>query len=344
MKKPKFAVGGILAGCAMLVIILDGKTALHSMQEGLQLCMQTVIPSLFPIFVLSGIVSSSLLGESFDLLRHLGRLCKIPKGGESLLAVGFLSGYPVGAQLVTQAYNAHCLPLDTARRMLGFCSNAGPAFLFGMLCPMFDNSLVPWILWGIHIVGALIVGWILPGDSQNDCILQKVKPTTLPTALHNALRNIATVCGWVLIFRVILGFCSRWFLWLFPTEVQVLLSGMLELSNGCIMLHKLPQEGLRFIFASFMLSFGGLCVMMQTRSVTLELGFGCYFPGKALQTLITTTLSVILQPVIFSEENVFQIPMAAYGMLIIFTIIIIYLVKTKKVVAFGRRMLYNTGS
>lgn len=344
MKKRRSLASGILAGSAMLVIILDGKTALNSMQEGLQLCIQTVIPSLFPFFVLSGIINSFLLGEKTGIFQYIGRFCKIPKGGESLLAVGFLSGYPVGAQLVSQAYRNGKLPLHTAHRMLGFCSNAGPAFLFGMLSPLFSNPIVPWLLWGIHIAGALIVGWILPGGVSNECIIEKAESISISDALNNAIKNMAMVCGWVVVFRLMLGFCSRWFLWMLPIEVQVLFSGVLELSNGCILLRHLQSEGMRFVLASLMLSFGGLCVMMQTRSVTQDLGFGYYFPGKVLQALLATCISCLLQPVIFSNENMISMPTPAYILLIIVTVLGIYLVRRKKVVAFGRRLLYNTGS
>ena len=61
MQKGKRIIWGLVAGCAMLVIILDTRTAILSAQSGLQLCIKTVIPSLYPFFILSGIINSSLL-------------------------------------------------------------------------------------------------------------------------------------------------------------------------------------------------------------------------------------------------------------------------------------------
>ena len=44
---------GFAAGAAMLMLILDGRTALTGAAEGIDLCIRTVIPALFPFFVLS---------------------------------------------------------------------------------------------------------------------------------------------------------------------------------------------------------------------------------------------------------------------------------------------------
>lgn len=344
MRKQFNAISGMLAAVSMLVIILDTKTSLLGAQEGLQLCIRTVIPALFPFFVLSGILNSWLLGWSGGIPSAVGKFTKLPRGSESLLLVGLFAGYPVGAQLVSQAYMDKKLKQQTARRMLGFCSNAGPAFMFGMLTPMFRSPIIPWLIWGLHVGGALLVGNLLPGDAQERCIIEKGETASLPQSLRNAIRNMAMVCGWVMVFRIILAFCARWFLWLFPDELQVLFCGMLELSNGCVMLSKLPYEGVRFIMAGFMLSFGGICVAMQTLSVAHGTGLGSYFPGKVMQACITTITSYFLQYIIFPKQERLSINPLAILILLSGAVLAVYLIRRKKVVAFGGRMLYNTGN
>lgn len=344
MKHRIAIIRGIAATFAMLVIILDTKTAIVSAQDGLQLCIRTVIPSLFPFFVLSGLVNSCLLGHNAVILRPLGRFCKIPKGSESLLILGFLAGYPVGAQLITHSYRDGRLSAQTARRMLGFCNNAGPAFIFGILSPLFENTETVWILWGVHIVSALITAKILPANTSNDAEISCGNFISFSDSLQRALRAMASVCGWVIIFRVIIGFCSRWFLWLFSYELQVLFSGVLELTNGCVLLQNVPQQGLRFLLAGAMLSFGGICVGMQTISVTGDLGPGLYFPGKALQATISVMLCVLLQPVIFGG-TAYILPPATLITSCAFTLLILtFILRRKKVVAFPEKLLYNTNN
>lgn len=344
MKEHIKRIYGISASVAMLIIILNGKSAVSSIQSGIDLCLQTVIPALFPFFVLSGIINNCFIGQRFSFMTPLRRFCRIPAGVESVMLIGLISGYPVGAQLITEAHSTGTLSKADATRMLGFCSNAGPAFLFGMLTSVFSRPIILWILWGIHIISAIITGWLLPGNETEDCLLHKKTEITITEALRNAIKNLATVCGWVVLFRLVLAFFNSCFLRLLPAELQVLFSGFVELSNGCMQLRQVQCEGARFIFASAMLAFGGICVAMQTVSVTGKLGTGYYFPGKLLQTCISVLISCILQPFLFQHSDLFYVSNLFLIILGIATVLSIYLIRRKKVVAFSRRMLYNTNN
>lgn len=344
MKIRRIWMRGVAAAGCMLVMILDAKTAIISAREGVALCLRTVIPSLFPLFILSGIISGCLLGLRMRLLQPLGRLCKIPKGAESLLILGLLAGYPIGAQLITQVYREGKLSSKAARRMLGFCNNAGPAFLFGMLSPLFADNMTVWALWGIHILSSLFTGWLLPDIKTDSAWLSLGKTISFAESLQNGIKAMASVCGWVVIFRVLLGFCNRWFLWLFPIPVQVLISGTLELANGCVLLESIPIEGLRFVLAGIMLSFGGLCVGMQTLSVTEGLGTGWYFPGKVLQTILTILLSFLIQPILFKNSEAIMPSILVLAGLVLLLGVLIFALRGKKVLAFSKRLLYNIGN
>lgn len=344
MKNRKILIRGIVAACAMLVIILDTRTAVSSAADGIQLCLRTVIPSLFPFFVLSGVINSCLLGRKFVFLRPIGRLCKIPEGAESLLVLGLMAGYPVGAQLIAQSCETGNLSKADARRMLGFCSNAGPAFIFGILSHLFSDPKAVWFLWGIHILSALVTGCILPGKSTKNSHIVPGTPLSFISSLHNATRVMASVCGLIIVFRVILGYCNRWFLWLAPVEMQVAISGVVELANGCVLLQYLPQEGMRFLIAGTLLGFGGLCVLMQTLAVTKKIGTGWYFPGKVIQAVISFLLCSLVQPIIFDRTEAVILPSSVLLCIFAVTGIYIYCVCGKKVVAFRKRMLYNTGN
>lgn len=283
---------GVCTTLGMLVLILDGKTALRGAQAGIELCLKTVVPSLFPFFLLSILLTDSLTGISFPLLRPLTRVCGVPDGTESLLLSGFLGGYPVGAQCVCAAYRSGHLSARDAERMLAFCNNAGPAFLFGMISSVFPGQAYIWALWVIHILSALLTAWSLPGKPAKIRTLSPKKSITISLALQASIRVMATVCGWVILFRVIIAFLRRWFLWLLPVEMQVLVTGLLELSNGCCELHTVTGINLRFLICSVFLAFGGVCVTMQTVSVTSGLSLRYYFSGKVMQALFSLILSM----------------------------------------------------
>ena len=256
---------------------------------------RTVIPSLLPFFVLSTVLTSALIGEKIPFLRPLGRLMGVDHGAESLILVGMLGGYPAGAQSVSQAYRSGSISKQAAQRMVAFCNLAGPPFLFGIVAGKFTQNAAAWKLWGIHLMSAMLIAMLHSGKSSNQAALKPGKLITLPEALHRSLKTMALVCGWIILFRVILAFLSLWFLWLLPTPAQVALTGLLELSNGCCDLGRIDNEALRFVIAAGLLSFGGLCVSMQTASVCQGLSMKYYFISKALQTLFSILLAAIVQ-------------------------------------------------
>lgn len=282
----------LAAAVGMLLLILDGKTALIGAQEGIGLCIRTVVPSLFPFFVLSPVLVSSL---SARWLKPLGRLCKLPEGTEALLLVGFLGGYPTGAQCVAQSHQDGLLSRSQAERMMAFCSNAGPSFLFGMIAPMFGDARAPWLLWIIHIFSAVCVGIWMPGCETTSGKPVKLTPATFPQALTGAVKTMATVCGWVVLFRTLITFLNRWVLWMLGPDAQVIVKGLLELTNGCCALKEIQNTGLRFIVCSGLLAFGGLCVTMQTASVITGFSLRPYLIGKLHQTLISVLMACFVQ-------------------------------------------------
>jgi hypothetical protein len=186
----------------------------------------------------------------------------------------------------------------------------------------------------IHILSALIVGTILPGKTYDTCLLPKAAPMSIHQAMERSIRIMASVCGWVVVFRVILTVLNRWVLWLLPQEGQILLTGLLELSNGCVALHALPSESCRFILSSGMLAIGGLCVGMQTVSVTASLGTGQYFPGKILQCLISVLMATAAQYFLFPKNECILFSISFY--ICVFAVgsaLLLCLHRRKKVVA-----------
>ncbi len=284
---------GIAASLGMLILILDGKTALGGALKGVELCIRTVIPSLFPFFLLSILVTGVFMGGKLPFAHFLGRLFRIPTGAESILIPAFLGGYPVGAQCIAQAVRAGQLGRDSGERMLAYCSNAGPAFLFGMVASLFPRQGMVWALWIIQILSALLVAQLFSRETGT-VTLSPGNSLSLSAAMTSAIRVMASVCGWVVLFRVIIAFLSRWILWLLPAAAQVTVMGLLELSNGCYALNAISDIPLRFLLCCGMLAFGGICVAMQTVSVIGGLSPKYYFLGKLLQTAVSLVLGAAI--------------------------------------------------
>ena len=323
MKKGN-AVSVILGAVGMLVLIFDGRTAVHGIRAGIDMCLQTLIPSLFPFFILSVLITGNITGQSFQSMRLLSCICRIPTGTESLFIVGILGGYPMGAKSISDCYQRGLISADDAKRMTIFCNNAGPSFIFGILGSFFDGLRWIWAIWLIQISSAILTAFVFPGQPNTAKQSNSGAHISIHRAVSGAIQSMASVCGWVVLYRMILEFLNRWFLWFLPHWGQVIITGFLELSNGCLALQSISNESIRFILANLMLSMGGLSVCMQTRAVFPQLNMRTYISGRTIHAGFSLMLSLAAISLLKGRYYELLIPLT------VFAIFLILLLKIRK--------------
>ena len=315
MRREKRILSAVIASAIMLLLILDTQTAAAGAAEGIELCFKVVIPSLFPFFIVTTYLNASLLGMHIPGLSSLSSILNIPSGGESLLLLGLIGGYPVGAQLIADAYRQGRLEKRTGQILLGYCSNAGPAFIFGVAGALFSSLWPPLVLWTIHLLSAVVTGFLLPRPVKSTMSFSTGRNVSIVQALQKSISICASVCGWIVVFKIILAYFVLFAGGFLNSAYMLLLSGILELSNGCFQLGKISAESTRFILCSVFLAFGGVCVLLQTLSVTDGLGMGLYLPGKLMQSCISLFFALGAQFFLFPSDHT-SVRAALYMMLL----------------------------
>lgn len=292
----------IMAAISMGVLILDAGTALAGARSGIDICLYTVIPSLFPLFILSSIIVAAPRTASMRILKPIGKLCKLPSGTHTLFLTGLLGGYPVGAKIVTQSYINGCINKEEADRMIVICNQCGPAFLFGMIGQTLESSRICWVLWSIQIVSILLTARMLPIIK---CLEHRRSRTEFDKAgdvMASSVKTMGIVCAWIILFRVVIQYFDKWVLRYCSEPTQTLIYGFLEISNGCIETKKIADPFARFLLSAFMINFGGLCVTLQTFSViSQESDKRRYLLGKVLQTGIAVSISCVIGSVMYKR-------------------------------------------
>lgn len=273
----------------MVLLLWRSAVAAEAVRRGLTLCARSVIPALFPYFVVSGLFIS--LGLADGVGRRLEpltrRLFGVGGAGASAFFLGLLGGYPVGGRTVGQLYRAGRLSKEEAERLLAFCNNAGPSFILGVVGVGCFGSLRTGVyLYLVHAFSAVLVGVLF--RKKAPVLGQKVRYSAtfepVPAfvrAVGEAAEGMVRLCGFVVFFLVILALITD----LTGLNHPVLL-GFVELTSGVTAL-----EGSRgnLAWAAALLGWGGLSVHGQTAAVLsdTDLGLGRYFLGKILQAILS---------------------------------------------------------
>lgn len=257
--RKRTAAACILAGA---IVILDSRCAALSAQESLTLCARTLVPNLFPLFV----ISAMLVPELPNLrIPALSRILGMPAGCEGIWLLGLCGGFPLGAACTAQKFREGSLSKQDAARMLGLCSLCGPAFLFGVL-PRFLPMRDVLALFFLQAETSLFLAALWPGTSS-ETLTTSSESVTLPEAVHRAVDSMLSVCAWVTLAGIAAGYLRRWLFPLLPPVLGLILTGLLELTNGIL---ALPQED-RFVLCSLFICFGGISVLLQIGGVAAGL-------------------------------------------------------------------------
>ena len=310
----------LLGGAAALV--LWPELTMEAMRDGIRLCGNVILPSLFPFFVLSSLVVE--LGMS----RYLGKLLepimvplfRVSGSCAAALALGFIGGYPVGARTAIQLYeNGQCSRTE-AERLLAFCNNSGPAFILGVVgAGVFGSGRLGLLLCLTHLLASLAVGVLFrfyrPGDrprakGRAPHFQTASFPAAFTRSVTGALQSTLHICAFILFFTVllrvlaragILDLLSRLLcallspLGLTRSWAERLLTGLLEVSSGVTSLTGGSLSG-RLSMAAFMLGWAGVSVHCQVLAFLGDSGLSMrtYVAGKLLHGGLSALLTAAL--------------------------------------------------
>ena len=319
-KKIRDGLVGLALLAATVGLVAAPGEAIAGAKEGLTLCFNVIVPSLFPFFVLSSLVVdlglAAYLGRALEgLMRPLFRV----SGSCGLaVALGFVGGYPVGARTALQLYEQGLCTKTEAERLLAFCNNSGPAFILGVVgAGIFGDSRVGLLLYLTHALASLIVGVLFRfygGAAGQQAAAPRPKPiqtVTLPAAFTGAvsrsLQSTLNICAFVVFFAVVLRLLSAYgvlaavarLLSLAGFEAEWarrLVAGLLELSSGVASLRGEAGLAGRVSMAAFMLGWAGLSVHCQVLSFLVDSGLSArvYLAGKLCHGLIAAGLTYAL--------------------------------------------------
>ena len=264
-----------LAASAFLLFLLSFFFLLYpaetakSVSEGLSLCLNVVIPSLFPFMVISGIFVSSAVCEklgrvfkkAISFLFSLSGACFCP------VLVCLVGGYPTAAFCARQLYEKGLISRRDYQHLLLFAVNPSPSFAVGAVGAMLlGSSTSGAVIFFSVIIASLLLG-LFSRLVKTEASDEDRKPISIETqfmpfsksvvnAIGSSGKAMLFICFSVLFFSAVLSVTDR----LFPTKNASMLCGALfEVTCGCKRCcRKLPVE----IIAGIV-GWGGLCTHFQ---------------------------------------------------------------------------------
>lgn len=265
----------------VITFLLPFKNSLcvSSVKSGIDICLNTLIPSLFPFIFFTNLLSDfcgDVLSSVFAPI--LCPLFNISAPASSAFVLGTLGGFPTGASVASSLYKQRKISKDEAQRLPIFCNNAGIMFVISAVGKeFFGSAVIGFTLYALHILSSVILGIITrPKEKMYSFEKNFLKKsfsefsppsitTVFPHCIYTSLKSMAAICANFLVFR-----CVTYIFFSGPDQAGTsVFKGILEMVGGIFSLGKTPRD---LIAAAFILGFNGLCVHMQTASIFFESG------------------------------------------------------------------------
>ena len=260
-------------------------------------------------------------------------LFNVPGCGAFPFIMGLISGYPVGAKIVSNLYLNKAITKNEAERLLCFTNNSGPLFILGTVgISFYANSTIGLILLLTHVLASISVGIILGlisrknekdniVNSNNNSLIKKDDlriselGEILGNSILNSIKTILMIGGFVVIFSVIISILQKTkILEIFSSMISNILgfnqnlvlgffTGLIEFTNGLNIISgiHIKEISINIILSSFILGFGGISITLQVLSIISKskLSIRKYVLGKFLHGLIAAfyTFLVLLLPI-----------------------------------------------
>ena len=292
----------ILTTCAIFfaafMLIRYPDSAAKGVTDGIELCLRTLIPSVFPFMFLSCfLLESGIIRSTCEVLDFIGmRFFGLPGCCVPVIFFSMIAGLPVGARLTEELYCKDMITKLQGQRMLFFCMNPGPAFVINVVGDkMLGSSELGVIIYLSLIVSSFLVGvlsvyvWSDGEKTENLCTVSTKADIALSVvrAVTQSSRNVFSICAWVVLFSCfielikVLGFSGN---------TENFLLAITEVTNGC----KRCAEIYPAPIIAGIIGFGGLCAHMQVSSsiVSLRLEYKYFISARILNAGVSVLVSV----------------------------------------------------
>ncbi len=329
IKLKQFLIPFILIMFTICLVIFSN-TNLSAAKNGLVLWANSIVPSLFPFFVATELLSHT--NFTYYLGHILNKIMKpvfnVRGEGSFALIMGIISGYPIGAKIAANFREKNICSKEECERLLSFTNNSGPLFIIGTVgVTMFGNSTIGFLLLIAHLLASLTVGvifrfWKYNSKSSDENYTQRQKNKNnislsnlggiIGNSISTSINTILLIGGFVVIFSVIISILKNsnlldvlcgcvkplFSLLQIPFSfAEGFVSGIIELTNGLNLICNIPQKKLsiNIILASFLLGLGGISILLQVWSciAKTDLSIKPYILGKILHGIFSAFYTFI---------------------------------------------------
>ena len=312
----KYSPSG-LAACFLGVFLLalmirNSEVAIKYVRDGLSVCADVLIPSLFPFMVISDIFVRCGVADTLGTLfaAPMRVLFGVSGSGSVAIVLGALCGFPIGARCAVSLLDVGEIDRDECERLIAISSTPSAAFLISAVgVSLFGSRALGRALYFSALLASFATGVLLNAVSasrrkkaalrasdEQQKARKKIKRAAgvlLSDSISASADAMLRVCAFVLFFTAFvctlteaLGAMNL------PQIAVAAISSVFELTGGMRASASLPQTALAVPIAAFAAGWSGVSVHLQIASICDGRGIRLrpYIVSKVISGVLTAVM------------------------------------------------------
>ncbi len=302
MKKYSNQIISILTFIILILVLLNKELVSTSILSSLYIWYNTLVPSMFPMIVLSDILitynSTNIIPKL--ITNSISKLFNISKNATTIFFFSLISGFPTNAVIIKKAVDTNKISTNEGEHLLLFCNFANPLFILQTIGKFYlKNSTYAVIILISNILSNIIIGTIFrkknnpntnyinyPDKNQSLGIILK-------DAISKAINSLFLVAGTITMFIILTTLLSH--ILNLNNILKLTIQSILELTMGLSYLSNLTlDDTIKVVISTAILSFSGLSIHLQVYSILENIKYKNYLKGRILSTVLSSIIAFII--------------------------------------------------
>lgn len=255
------------------------------------------LTKLFPVSLLFFIFSTLLI--DYGLIELIQYYLKINTSSLYVLLISAISGFPSGAKYTKELLEKNLIDENTANKIIMFSHFPNPLFILGSVYLVLKDKEICLKLLLAIIISNIIIYIFSKDKKPTKNNIKKLKvpsnfSNVLSKAVTNAFNTLLLIYGTSLFFYLVATIITKYIT--LNTNSFIILNGFFDLTKGVFSTTLLNNLTLRAIYILIFISFGGLSIHMQVKSIITDtsIKYKYFFIGRIIGTILALIIFILI--------------------------------------------------
>ena len=258
-----------------LLILFKSKIIIKNVYETTILFVNSIMPSIFPNMVISNMMIKQDISKVIPnkVINLFNKLFNFNKNVTTLFIISFLTGTPTNIININEYENKGLITEIEAEYLSYITHFINPLFVISIVgIGIFNSVKIGLLLLLMQFISNIIKAFIFKNKfnkatNKTNNFKDKNIIDNFKDSINLSINSILIIFGIIVMFNILIILISNIFKFKFVTNV--LISVFLEITSGISKLKYLNINNiLKFIICYISLNFGGICIHMQSLSIS----------------------------------------------------------------------------